>query len=96
MVTHGWCGRKACHKYSSDCKALPFAELTILYGFHRRARQREVIQEDVELCGDEYVYDEEALRQALTSASQSTSSSSASVVAGFFDQPAASDIKAEG
>jgi len=34
--------------------------------FHRRARQREVIQEDVELCGDEYVYDEEALRQALT------------------------------
>lgn len=63
--------------------------------FHRRARQREVIQEDVELCGDEYVYDEEALRQALTSASQSTSSSSASVVAGFFDQPAASAIKAE-
>jgi hypothetical protein len=54
-----------------------------------------VIQEDVELCGDEYVYDEEALRQALTSASQSMSSSSASVVAGFVDQPAASAIKAE-
>jgi hypothetical protein len=37
--------------------------------FQRRAREQPFPVEDVELCADEYVYDEDALKQALTSAS---------------------------
>ena len=42
----------------------------------RRARGQPLPVEEVELCADEYVYDEDALKQALTSASQSSSSCS--------------------
>ena len=61
----------------------------------RRERARPLQPEDVELCADEYVYDEDALRQALTSASQLLSSSSTPAVAEFSGEALGSRIKSE-
>jgi len=47
----------------------------------RRARGHLLFAEEVELCVDEYVYDEDALKQALTSVSQSVLPSLAPAVA---------------